>query len=43
MREMDEVPSKEICAMLSITDSNLWVMLHPARGAARMCGDELVQ
>jgi hypothetical protein len=25
---VDGVPSKEICATLSITDSNLWVMLR---------------
>jgi len=37
MREMDSVPSKEICATLSITDSNLWVMLHRARMALREC------
>ena len=37
MREMDCVPSKAICAVLSITDSNLWVMLHRARMALREC------
>jgi RNA polymerase sigma-70 factor (TIGR02943 family) len=37
MREMDDVPSKEICAILSISDSNLWVMLHRARMALREC------
>jgi RNA polymerase sigma-70 factor (ECF subfamily) len=37
MREMDGMPSKEICATLSITDSNLWVMLHRARMALREC------
>ena len=37
MREMDGVPSKEICAVLSMTDSNLWVMLHRARMALREC------
>ena len=37
MREMDEVASKEICATLSISDSNLWVMLHRARMALREC------
>jgi RNA polymerase sigma-70 factor (ECF subfamily) len=37
MREMDEVESKEICATLSITESNLWVMLHRARMALREC------
>ncbi|HEY8901311.1 MAG TPA: sigma-70 family RNA polymerase sigma factor [Chthoniobacterales bacterium] len=37
LREMEEVPSKEICRMLSITESNLWVMLHRARMALREC------
>lgn len=37
LREMDGVTSKEICEMLSITDSNLWVMLHRARMALREC------
>jgi RNA polymerase sigma factor (sigma-70 family) len=37
MREMDGVPSKEICSILSISDSNLWVMLHRARMALREC------
>jgi RNA polymerase sigma-70 factor (ECF subfamily) len=37
MREMDEVESKEICATLSISESNLWVMLHRARMALREC------
>jgi RNA polymerase sigma-70 factor (ECF subfamily) len=37
MREMDDVPSSEICAILSITDSNLWVMVHRARMALREC------
>ena len=37
MREMDEIESKEVCAILSISDSNLWVMLHRARMALREC------
>jgi RNA polymerase sigma-70 factor (TIGR02943 family) len=37
LREMEEVESKEICRMLSISDSNLWVMLHRARMALREC------
>ena len=37
MREMDEVPSKEVCAILAITDSYLWVMLHRARMALLEC------
>jgi RNA polymerase sigma-70 factor (TIGR02943 family) len=35
MREMDDVPSKEICATLGISEANLWVMLHRARMALR--------
>jgi RNA polymerase sigma-70 factor, ECF subfamily len=37
LREMDEVESKEICSMLSISEGNLWVMLHRARMALREC------
>jgi len=37
MREIDDVPSKEICATLNITEANLWVMLHRARMALRQC------
>ena len=29
--------SKEICEMLNISQSNLWVMLHRARMALRRC------
>jgi RNA polymerase sigma-70 factor (ECF subfamily) len=35
MREVDDIPSKEICATLQITEANLWVMLHRARMALR--------
>lgn len=37
LREVDGVESKEICALLSISESNLWVMLHRARMALRRC------
>jgi RNA polymerase sigma-70 factor (ECF subfamily) len=37
LREVDDVPSREICSMLGITESNLWVMLHRARMALRRC------
>jgi RNA polymerase sigma-70 factor, ECF subfamily len=37
LREMEEIGSKEICSMLSISESNLWVMLHRARMALREC------
>lgn len=37
LREVDGIEGKEICAMLNISDSNLWVMLHRARMALRRC------
>lgn len=37
MREVDGVESKQICALLNITENNLWVMLHRARMALRRC------
>jgi RNA polymerase sigma-70 factor (ECF subfamily) len=37
LREMEEVASKQICADLAISESNLWVMLHRARLALREC------
>jgi RNA polymerase sigma-70 factor (ECF subfamily) len=37
MREVDDVESKDICALLNITENNLWVMLHRARMALRRC------
>jgi RNA polymerase sigma-70 factor (ECF subfamily) len=37
LREVDDVDSKEICALLNISESNLWVMLHRARMALRRC------
>ena len=37
MREVDGVESKEICQVLNISESNLWVMLHRARMALRRC------
>jgi len=37
MREIDDLPSKEVCALLKISDANLWVMLHRARMALRHC------
>ncbi len=36
-REVDGVESREICALLNISESNLWVMLHRARMALRCC------
>jgi RNA polymerase sigma-70 factor (ECF subfamily) len=37
LREVDDMSSKEICALLNISESNLWVMLHRARMALRRC------
>jgi RNA polymerase sigma-70 factor (ECF subfamily) len=37
LREVDGVESREICAMLNISEGNLWVMLHRARMALRRC------
>ena len=37
LREVDSMPSDEICALLNITPNNLWVMLHRARLALRHC------
>ena len=37
LREMDELGSEEICRLLAISPSNLWVMLHRARTALREC------
>ncbi len=37
LREMDDMPSGEICEKLSISESNLYVMLHRARMALREC------
>jgi RNA polymerase sigma-70 factor (ECF subfamily) len=37
LREVDGLESKEVCAMLNISENNLWVMLHRARMALRRC------
>jgi RNA polymerase sigma-70 factor (ECF subfamily) len=37
LREVDGVESREICELLQISESNLWVMLHRARMALRRC------
>ncbi len=37
MREMDGIESEEICRVLDISSTNLWVMLHRARTALRSC------
>jgi RNA polymerase sigma-70 factor (ECF subfamily) len=37
LREVDGVESKEVCAMLNISENYLWVTLHRARMALRAC------
>jgi RNA polymerase sigma-70 factor (ECF subfamily) len=34
---VEGISTKEICQSLSISESNLWVMLHRARMALREC------
>ena len=37
LRELDGLEGREVCALLNISQSNLWVMLHRARMALRQC------
>jgi RNA polymerase sigma-70 factor (ECF subfamily) len=37
LREIDGVDGGEICKILGITSTNLWVILHRARGKLRSC------
>jgi len=37
LREIDGIKGDEICKILGITSTNLWVMLHRARGKLRSC------
>jgi RNA polymerase sigma-70 factor (ECF subfamily) len=37
LRELDGLRTKEIAALLDVTENNLWVMLHRARMALRRC------
>ena len=39
LKEMDENSSDEICKVLDLTPTNLWVMLHRARLRLRACLD----
>lgn len=36
-REVDDVPSEEVCKEFDISPNNFWVMLHRARMALRRC------
>ncbi len=40
LREIDEMTTEEICQILNITPTNLWVMLHRARLQMRGCLEE---
>jgi len=40
LREVDELGSDEICKLLGISATNLWVMLHRARLRLRQCLDQ---
>lgn len=37
LREMEELESEEICKVLGISTTNLWVLLHRARSHLRHC------
>jgi len=37
LREFDGLPGDEICKVLGVTPTNLWVMLHRARAKLRRC------
>ena len=37
LREVDEIGGQEVCQLMNISPSNLWVMLHRARMALRRC------
>ncbi|HEY7546808.1 MAG TPA: sigma-70 family RNA polymerase sigma factor, partial [Blastocatellia bacterium] len=37
LREMEDMSSEEICKVLDVTTTNLWVMLHRARAHMRHC------
>jgi RNA polymerase sigma-70 factor (ECF subfamily) len=37
LREVEELTSEEICKVLGVTTTNLWVMLHRARAHLRRC------
>lgn len=37
LREFDGIPGEEICNILGVTPSNLWVILHRARAKLKKC------
>lgn len=40
LREVDGLEADELCKLLGVTETNLWVILHRARGRLRRCLDE---
>jgi len=40
LREMDDVSTDEVCKVLDLTPTNLWVMMHRARLRLRTCMEE---
>jgi RNA polymerase sigma-70 factor (ECF subfamily) len=40
LREMDDLKTEEVCKILGVTATNLWVMLHRARMKLRNCLEE---
>lgn len=37
LRELDELPGDEVCKVLGVSASNLWVLMHRARAGLRRC------
>lgn len=37
MRMISDMPAEEVCKVLSVTSTNLWVLLHRARARLRTC------
>lgn len=37
LRELEELSSEEICKVLQVSTTNLWVLLHRARAQLRLC------
>ncbi len=37
LRELDDVSTKQICQVLGVTPTNVWIMLHRARAQLRKC------
>ncbi len=37
LREIDGVPSEEVCKVLDVTPTNLWTLIHRARNRLREC------